>query len=79
MSIQYTSSDITRMNYTDVWRDSIILSSDVSHKNKNNNVNQKYELHATGDCDVTSGRKYIALPRGLKITEEVREKYNLMF
>ena len=40
--------------------------------------NKKYVLHATGDCDITNGRTYVALPANMKITDEVRRKHNLI-
>lgn len=42
-----------------------------------NNCKQDYKLHATGDCSVSSGRIYLALPSNIKITEEIIKKYNL--
>ena len=67
----YTEMDITRMNSSYPWNGT--LSYDESNKSKSG----LYEYHATGDADL-NGRKYIALPKGIKLTEEVKQKYNLM-
>ncbi len=67
----YTESDITKMNTTYPWNGT--LTCDPNNKSKSG----LYEYHATGDADL-NGRKYIALPKETKITEEVKRKYNLM-
>ena len=67
----YTESDISRMNNSYPWNGT--LSCDPNNKSKSG----LYELHATGNASL-DGREYIALLKGLPITEEVRRKYNLM-
>lgn len=67
----YTSSQISSMNNSYPWNGTLSCTDD--HKS----TSGLYELHATGDADL-NGRKYIALPKETKITEEVRRKYNLM-
>lgn len=39
---------------------------------------KNFTLQATGNCEISNGRQYVALPTDLKITEEIRIKYNLM-
>ena len=48
--------------------------SNIDKLNKKSNV----KLYATGDYDISSGRIYVALPENLKITREIKTKYNLM-
>lgn len=38
----------------------------------------KYELHATGDATLQSGRIYVAVPTTVKLTEEVKKRLNIM-
>ncbi len=67
----YTSSQISSMNNSYPWNGTLSCTDD--HKSSSG----LYELHATGNASL-DGREYIALPKGLPITEEVRRKYNLM-
>ena len=68
----YTNSSISRMNYTYPWNNCI----------QKPRVGKQYEkedivLYAGKNYSLSSGREYIALPKSLKITNEVRRKYNL--
>jgi hypothetical protein len=38
----------------------------------------KYELHATGDATLQSGRIYVAVPTTVQLTEEVKKRLNIM-
>jgi hypothetical protein len=69
---RYTDGQINGMRYNDTWRGPLHSGGDSS-KNKSG----LWELHATGDADL-NGRKYVALPAGVKITEATKQKYNLM-
>ena len=67
---QYTGSEIYTKNLNSLWRGSIIVEdnktiSDLKESNK------KYILYATGDCDITNGRKYIALSVNTIITNNI--------
>lgn len=71
MDKQFTSQQITSLNYSYPWNGSII------NANKLNDKKIKYELYPTGDCDL-DGRKYVALPVGTKINQDLKIKYNLI-
>ena len=76
--IKYSNDQITELNKTTTWRNS--LDTTYTEKNKiGDKVKEtSYVLHATGYCDM-NGRKYIALPADLDIKDKnVRTKYNLM-
>ena len=68
---RYTSGQVTYMNHNYPWSGSLTLGSEKE------GPTGLWELHATGDADL-NGRKYKALPVGIKITEEMKRKYNLM-
>ena len=75
----YSKDQISIMNMSYPWTHSIRfqdnrMTSSISQKEKN----QSYKLYPTGYCDVSNGREYVALPSDLKITSEVKEKYNLL-
>jgi hypothetical protein len=44
--------------------------------NINNNYDDKYKLYATEDSSL-NGRKYVALPENMVITNDVIKKFNL--
>lgn len=75
----YSKDQISTMNMSYPWSHAIrfqdnTVTSVLSEKEKN----KSYKLYPTGYCDVSNGREYIALPSDLKITLEVKEKYNLL-
>jgi hypothetical protein len=45
--------------------------------NINNNYDDKYKLYPTENSNL-SGRKYVALPENMVITNDVIKKFNLM-
>lgn len=65
------------MNCDSLWRGDIINAEPLYSAEKNTYDNVKYKLYATGDCNV-QGRKYVALPENMQITEEIKKQYNLM-
>ncbi len=70
--VKYNCYEIRDLNKTKIWSSKPIEIKEKSVKN------QKYILHATGDCDV-NGRKYIALPIDCDHNDsEIKKKYNLM-
>ena len=74
MSNKFNKNELLGMNSQYPWNGSIKI-----HNTKYNDLNnEKYILHATGDCNIMTGRIYIALKADTKINEEVRKKYNLM-
>ena len=69
----YSGNEIKNMSLSNTWFNSIERTNDC----KTNNTN--YKLHATGDMDLTSGRKYVALPSNIDPKDPyIKEKYNLM-
>ena len=70
-SRSYTKNEIISMNSSNIWRNSII------YDNSKSSDCTLYELHPTGDADL-NGRKYVSLPKGTVITEEIKQKYNIM-
>ena len=73
MNNRYSSNQLTSMNCSYPWSNCIIEPP----KEMKSSSTDTYTLHATGDCDL-DGRKYISLPAGITITEEIKRKYNLM-
>jgi len=69
----YSYNQLASMNSSYPWSNCII-EPPVDLKPSSTDT---YTLHATGDADL-DGRKYISLPAGIKITEEVKRKYNLI-
>ena len=72
----FTREEINSLKYTDIWRNCITIDDKPNGKYKYKKV-EEFKNYATGDCDL-DGRKYIALPADLKITEEVKKKYNIL-
>lgn len=66
----YSGSSVYFMNTNDVWSYSIQNASQLDSK-------QSYRLHATGYADL-SGRKYVALPKNMVLTPEIKKQYNLL-
>lgn len=66
----YAKDTVTSMNYSYPWNGCITTGNEKTSSGL-------YELHATGDADL-NGRKYVALPKGLTLTDDVKRKYNLM-
>ena len=71
--ISYTKNSISKLNSTKTWNSCIINTSEI----KNYNHTTKFTLYPTGEADL-SGRKYVALPNTLKITPNIKTKYNLL-
>lgn len=70
----FDNTDLNNMMRTNTWYNSIIKTNDYS-----SNTDTKYKLHATGDIDLTNGRKYIALPSDVNPKDpDIKRKYNLM-
>ena len=53
----YSENEINNLSFSKTWYNSIQKNNDFK-----TDKNTKYKLHATGDMDLISGRKYIALP-----------------
>lgn len=73
MSKQFSVNELSKINSEYPWNGSIKKIND----NKNDDK-KKFILHATGYCEIMNGRQYVALPADLKITDDIRKKYNLM-
>ena len=69
----YTQGGLNSMNAGYPWNGTIRVNNTVPDK-KNTGL---FELHATWDCDL-NGRRYQALPKGIKITEAMKRKFNFM-
>ena len=70
----YDKNNLNNMMCSKTWYNSIIKTDDFPCNN-----NTKYKLHATGDMDLISGRKYIALPSDVNVNDPyIKTKYNLM-
>lgn len=65
------SKQLNELSHRDEW----IGKLQVEHTNTRQET--KYVLYATGNCDI-NGRNYVALPKNLKISDDVKQKYNLL-
>jgi hypothetical protein len=66
----YSYLELNQMNYNNKYGSGWITN--------NTNDNVPKVLYPTGDATLTSGRKYVALPAKTIITQEIREKYNII-
>ena len=69
---KFTTNELIKMNKTYPWNNSINYIQNIT------NNTDKYCLYATGECDLTNGRTYIALPNNYKINNKISKKYNLL-
>lgn len=68
----YSRNEINNMSLSNTWYNSILKTDEYKS-------NTNYKLHATGDMDLSSGRKYIALPSDIDPKDPyIKRKYNLM-
>lgn len=74
---QYSSSSLQQMNCSYPWNGFIIDNSQSYFSKASKNPNTSWELHATGDADL-NGRKYVKIPVGTKITDQMKKDLNLM-
>lgn len=72
----FSRAKINSMNCSNLWRNCITVEDKPDRRYKYKKV-EEFKNYATGDCDL-DGRKYIALPADLEITEEVKRKYNII-
>ena len=70
----YDYDKLREMNKTN------ILNGSIKFTNMDNQIStsNQYKLFATGECDITNGRKYIALTSDTKITNLTKKRYNLI-
>ena len=68
---RFTREKLNSMKYSYPWNGCISID-DTYDKHRGT-----YELHPTGYADL-NGRKYVALPSGITITQEIKRKYNLI-
>lgn len=68
--LDFSSMSIYNMNSQYPWNNTITNSYGLDD-------NTTYNLHATGYASL-DGRQYVALPKNLKITSDVKKQYNLM-
>ena len=80
--IKYTSSGIYELNKTKIFNESLDTKYVIYNEKKREKKKKKetnYVLHATNECDIKNGRKYIALPVNIDIKDkDIRIKYNLI-
>jgi hypothetical protein len=76
---QYRSHEIISLNQTKLWRNTpIAIQSKERTKDQKDQKDQKYVLHATNDATL-NGRKYVALPSDVNVSDpEVKKKFNLL-
>ena len=75
--LQYSSSRLQQMNWSYPWNGSIIDNSQSYFSKASRDSNTRWELHATGDADL-NGRKYVKIPAGTKITDQMKKDLNLL-
>ena len=68
--LDFSSMSIYDMNNKYPWNNTITNSYGLDD-------NTTYNLYATGYASL-DGRQYVALPKNLKITSDVKKQYNLM-
>lgn len=68
----FKKNQLLKMNGSYPWTGSIKFD-EKSYKD-----DTLYELHATGFADIYTGRQYVALPKNLKITPDIKKQYNLL-
>ena len=71
----YSSSCLEQMNYKYPWKGCIVDNKNY-FSDAYKNPNTKWELHSTGDADL-NGRKYVKIPIGTEITDEMKQDLNL--
>ncbi len=67
----YTKQQLTSMNSSYTWRNTIFIPNDVQSKSS------LYSIYPTGYADL-NGRKYVALPADTQLTHHIKEKYNII-
>ena len=68
--VSFTKHQLNELNRRPYWRNTI-----PTEKCK---PSGKYKLYATGEVCATNGRRYELIKEGVKITDEMKKKYNLM-
>lgn len=74
-NVQYTTQEIRNLSRESIWNNSI---KNVQSISKSGNNKEKYTLHATGDANLSDGRKYICLPSNKILTRDEKRKYNIL-
>jgi hypothetical protein len=69
----YSKSQLIKMNYDRNY-------SSSSWINNINSLDDKklYNLHATTDASLSSGRKYVAIPSDIKLSAQDNNNYKIM-
>ena len=67
----YTKDKIISMNASYPWNNTIYMPNNVQTKSS------LYCIYPTGYADL-NGRKYVALPADIKLTHDIKEKYNII-
>ena len=68
----YSKKELQQMNFNSKYGSQWIKNI------YNLNETDLYCIYATEDCDLVSGRMYVALPSNKMITIEDKKKYNLI-
>ena len=73
--VKYTTQEIEQLNKETIWNNSIKSIQSIPNTQDNK---KKYILYATGEADLTNGRKYICLPSDKILTSQEKKKYNIL-
>ena len=68
--VSFTKYQLNELNRRPYWRNTI--------PTEKCEPSGKYKLYATGDVCATNGRRYELIKEGVKITDKMKKKYNLM-
>lgn len=70
-NVSFTKNELNELNSRPYWRNTISTE-------KCKSSGKKYKLYATGEVCATNGRRYEVFEKDVKITDEMKKKYNLM-
>lgn len=70
-NVSFTKNELNELNSRPYWRNTI-------NTEKCKSSGKKYKLYATGEVCATNGRRYEVFEKDVKITDEMKKKYNLM-
>ena len=71
MSRSYTGQEIYAMNQAGSFKHAIKNAESIKNSTK------RFILYATEGCSPWTGRLYVALEVNIKLTSEMRKKYNI--
>tara|TARA_B100001094_G_C18169142_1_gene794024 strand:- start:2133 stop:2348 length:216 start_codon:yes stop_codon:yes gene_type:complete len=68
----FTGNEIHTMNKKYPWNNSIKNTALISQSY------EQYCLYPTGNCNNSNGREYVYLKADIKLTQELKEFYNIL-